>query len=207
MSTAFFIYKASKVMKLADALNEFFTALARKQKENEGAFALLYAPRHCYLALARKDGEGVKFFNAKGEINPKEIEDVFEARVFNSAAELRWLNERDGAGSARALADTGDFKFFGDEPQPEKGIVGELSQQYLLWGKSAQASANGWTQFATARIGAFNVPLDGLGKGDHARFVAREYLREYEDGNVCVAQERLIGLEVEKAKQEVKSNA
>src|SRR5205085_116400 len=136
----------------------------------------------------------------------KEAEDVFEARVFNSVAELRWLNERDGMGLARVLADAGDFKFFGDEPKPEDGLVGELRQQYLLWGKSAKVSANGWTQFATARIGAFNVPLDGLGKGDNARFVAREYLRVYEDGNVCVTEERLIGLEVEKAKQEVKSN-
>jgi CRISPR-associated protein (TIGR03984 family) len=202
MSAKLFIYKASKLMKLADALKEFFT----KQKENESAFALLYAPRQCYLALARKDGEGAKFFNAKGEIKPEEVEDVFEARVFNSLAELRWLNERDGAGLARALADAGDLKFFGDEPQPEKGIVGELPQQYLLWGKSAQASANGWTQFATARIGAFHVPVDGLSKGEFARFIAREYLREYEDGNVCVAQERLIGLETMKAKQEAKSN-
>src|SRR5436853_5565017 len=126
MSMALFIYKANNPMKLADALKEFFTALAQKQKENEVAFALLYAPRHCYLALARKDGEGAKFFNAEGEINLKEAEDVFEARVFNSVAELRWLNERDGMGLARVLADAGDFKFFGDEPKPEDGLVREI---------------------------------------------------------------------------------
>ncbi len=195
MSASLFIYKASDLMKLVDALGDFFTKLTQKRKADEKTFALLYAPRHCYLALARKDDEGVKFFNADGEIKREEVDAVFEARVFNSVAELRWLNERDGAGRAAVLTDADDFEFFGHGPSLKEDVVGELTQQYLLWGRSARASANGWTRFATARIGAFDAPVDGLGKGARACFVAREYLKEYQDGNVCVAQERLIGLE------------
>lgn len=194
MSTALFIYEAGRSMTLAHALTDFFAALGQGQKESDAAFALLYAPRRCYLARARKVGEGVQFFNAEGQIGHKEVEDVFEARVFNSVAELRWLNERNAEGRAVVLADAGGLRFFGDEPRQEGDIVNTLPQHYLLWGKSTQRSANGWTQFATARIGMFHVPLDGLSKGDHASFVAREYLKEYEDGNVGVAQERLIGL-------------
>lgn len=143
------------------------------------SYAILYAPKSCFLALF----DGTNFVDENN--NPIDISDVFEARVFNADKELRWINETNGKGKSTIISDA-NF--------PDATVI---EQKYLFWGKRNGQSSNGWTQFAEARIGAFYVPK--VINTDYAQFTAVEYLGEYEDGNVAVVDERLTGIsEVEK---------
>jgi CRISPR-associated protein (TIGR03984 family) len=161
---------------LADALNNY----KDQGFLGEKAFAILYTPQHCHLALVDNTG---KFFNQAGEFIPQ---GVFEARIFNDKAELRWLHESNGKGR---------FAIISDSSFPNN--AGTIKQTYLLWGESMGPSQNGWTEFAEARIGSFLVPVAGLSaeKKCKAQFTAIEYLGEFEDGNVAVVDERLTGIE------------
>jgi CRISPR-associated protein (TIGR03984 family) len=148
--------------------------------ELDKAYAILYAPNKCFLALLNKSGA----FEVKDNAAKFDISRVFEARIFNKGAELRWLNEADGKGQMAIISDAS----FPD-------AVGTIPQTYLLWGRSTGIFDGDWTQFAEARIGAFHVPLPKVPAQDYARLMAIEYLKECEDGNVAVADERLTGIE------------
>lgn len=139
------------------------------------SYAILYSSDKCYLALF----DGVKFVDEKGELD---ITRVFEARIFNSEKELRWLNESGGKGVSIVISDAS----FSDAIERNKEI------KYLFWGKKNGEPANGWTQFAEARIGAFYVPKEIF--SDYAQFTAIEYLGEFADGNIAVIDERLTGI-------------
>ena len=171
------------------------------------AIALLYAPHKCFLAKVNSDG---KFENNKGEVIDVEKEAVFEARVFNAKAELRWLNKENGAGEAVVLCEDKAQKFFSVEPQADDKIYARIDppQTYLMWGESIGASSNGWTKFAEARIRPFYVPIGDINNKQkrRAHFKAVEYLGEYSDGNVAVAEERLTGIQAVAVKQEAKEN-
>lgn len=168
-----------------------------------GAFALLYAPQHCFLAKVNSSG---KFENGNGKIIDVEKEAVFEARLFNQDAELRWLNKENGAGGAVVLCEDQTKKFFGVEPKAADKIYARVEppQTYFLWGESIGPSNNGWTKFAEARIGSFLVPVAGIAANQkqRAQFTAVEYLGEYEDGNVAVTEERLTRIQAVATKQE-----
>lgn len=191
VETALFISRATKNQKLVDAITACGAAF-------HGAVALLYAPHKCFLATVNSNG---KFQDNTSEIDAST---VFEARVFNEAAELRWLNKENGKGAAVVLCEDNTKKFF-DETKPDDKIYAKIDppQTYLLWGQSAAESKNGWTKFAEARIHPFFVPIDGVAAKDidkaekpRAQFTAVEYLGEYEDGNVAVCEERLKGIEI-----------
>jgi CRISPR-associated protein (TIGR03984 family) len=165
-------------------------------------YAVLYSPRSCFLALVSNG----RFQSSTDEIDVVQ-EAVFEARVFNEAAELRWLNQANGAGPAVVLSGSNTHTFFDVEPEPfrtivngeSKSLAGTIPQTYLLWGESVGSSSeSGWTQFAEARIGSFFVPISNNKISDKNRvgacFTAIEYVGEYEDGNVAVSEERLTGI-------------
>lgn len=141
----------------------------------EKTFALLYASNKCFLCLVDKAGS----IEVKG--NKLNMEKVFEARIFNGKAELRWLK---GFGE----------KIVSDETfTNDKNFVEKFDQNYLVWGEKNASPHNGWTQFATARIGTFYLPE--IINTNHAQFTAVEYLMaEEENGNVFVADERLTGI-------------
>lgn len=144
------------------------------------SFAILYSPGECFLLKIGKDG---KFQSENGEISPKNI---FEARIFNGKAELRWFNDN-GKGVAAILSETKTDERFGGE------ICLTNPQNYLLWGEASpnnQAVGN-WTELAEARIGKFHVPIKTASR---AHFTAIEYLCEFADGNVAVFDERLTGI-------------
>lgn len=171
---------------LEEAIDEYREIL----DDDEKAYAILYTPRDCHLLLVDKAG---KFFDNDGEFMPQ---NVFEARIFNHKAELRWLNESDGRGKMAIISE----KSFPD-------TVDTIRQIYLLWGESLGANNQiGWTKFATARIGSFYVPVQLEVGQTYARFTAVEYLRKYEDGNVAVVDERLTGIEGYDPKKENKNN-
>ncbi|RME55728.1 MAG: hypothetical protein D6795_02550, partial [Deltaproteobacteria bacterium] len=113
---------------------------------------------------------------------------------------LRWLDPKDRPTRWAVLSERGDLPLFGGK-KVEVPVLDILEQRYLLWGRCTKGSRNGWTEFTSAETGAFFMPLGNLAPGDYAQFRVREYLREYADGNVAVAEERLVGLCKQKAPQ------
>lgn len=184
-------------------------ALAAAGATFDRASALLYAPHKSFLGIARKMDDDWKIYRgwfdkANGNAVVEEaISDtlIYEARIFNKTAELRWLNQENGRGDAVVLCEDSAKKFFdinASEFRPNnKGIVDTIEQTYLLWGESVGASIGDWAKFAEARIGSFFVPIATITQGNQrAQFTAIEYLGEYQDGNVAVAEERLCGIEM-----------
>lgn len=160
--------------------SDFDLAVTKFVESYGESFAILYSPSECFLLKVGKDGD---FQSSSGEISPKS---VFEARIFNGKAELRWFNDN-GKGVAVTLSETDTEEKFGGE------ICLTNPQKYLLWGEvSPTNQANGdWTEFAEARIGKFHVPIKTTSR---AHFTAIEYLCEFADGNVAVIDERLTGI-------------
>ena len=142
-------------------------------------FAILYAPKKCFLGLVNKDGN----IEVKDNVDKFNIDKVYEARVFNSEKELRWLS----SGETETLTDNCLKKV-----ESFANVI--ENQKYLLWGQSTGATSGDWTQFAEARIGAFFVPLKNVAEKGYAQFTAIEYLKEFADGNVAVFEERLTGI-------------
>jgi len=176
--------KDEEPINLTAAVKSFATGFGKDLPEQ--TFAVLYAPGKCHLAIL----QGQEFHNANGKIDTAS---VFEARVFNEKAEMRWLNIASGSGKAVVLSKE-DKQVFADKR--DESYVDTIDQDYLLWGRSTGKPVGDWTQFAEARIGAFLVPLKSVAKDAYAKFTAIEYLGEYEDGNVAVAEERLTGIEI-----------
>lgn len=202
--------RANKKMTLSDALTACLSVLSTKK-----TVALLYTPQHCKLALL----ENGVLRQSKGEVI--DLKEVFEARVFNEDAELRWLNEQDGSGRAVLLSAR-------EIPQPCRNQLPDdaslqalhtLPQTYLLWGEGVDQTkaraknglADGWSRLTTARIGWLDVPVPGIQEKERVHLKALEYLAEYDadgklvqdgqtveedkrHGNVAVAAERLLCL-------------
>lgn len=200
-------HRIGKDLTLRDALQE--CALALKPAKLLDTVAVLYSPERCRFAVfSIKDatnGNGVQLLDEQdNEIAASFLDEVFEARVFNQNAELRWLHRMAGKGSAALLSEEPISACLSEPPQPEFDYgqldqLEPLEQRYLLWGESAGlAGKANWEHLTAARIGYLNVPLTGvkLSDGDRVQLVAREYLAQVDDhGNVAVVEERLIGLE------------
>src|SRR5205085_5137253 len=135
-------------------------------------------------------------FEVQDSADKFSADNIFEARIFNTQAELRWLKS---CGAAIITEET--FK-------SDKDFVGTNPQSYLLWGQSTgKPSDDGkWTQFGEARIGAFFVPVPRVAEKGYAQITAVEYLKKYEDGNVAIVDERLLGIEAIQTKGETQGN-
>lgn len=188
MSTTLFVYARQKI-----ALNEALSAFAGMIGANR-ATAILYSPRRCQLAIfangALQGSEG----------QPVDMGSVFEARVFNEAAELRWLNDPGQEQCHRAVILTEQdcsAKLDGWSCQPKKDVIDTLDQTYLLWGEgTGRAMKDGWSELAMARIGGLKVPVSAVGKNQRVVLHSLEYVIEAEHGNAVVFDERLMKLEV-----------
>ena len=162
----------------------------------QDAVALLYSPTFCRFLKVNADGD---FTDSNGAIF--NVQSVFEARIFNSDHELRWLNQKGGKGKAVLLSEQ-TISNFGN-PIPEISALDVLKQEYLLWGQGVSDYGNGWSKLSEARIGTLDVPLGGVNnKKMRAKLIAKEYIglcegKAGEYGNVAVLEERLIKLEVE----------
>ena len=171
------------------AANGVTLSWALRHAAPSGGIALLTSPRRYHVALLDDMGEVI---SRKGEI---QLDDVFEARVFSPASELRWLHASDGQG--RAVVLTEDATALPDElserPDPLNAVDTNASG-YLLWGRAAAVAGDGWTTFATERIGTLDIPAD-ITTG-HARVTIREYVAvDPMHGNAYIAEERLLGFE------------
>lgn len=170
----------------------------------QDAIALLYSPESCYFAKFEPSGDLTKWNqeNSNQELELDYLNSyIFEARIFNETHELRWLNQKEGKGTAvliseQKLAKLGDI----DEnfmTYLEK-IPDEKYRQYLLWGERTETRlSNGWLRLSTARIGSLDIPLgNSLRENQRVYLNTVEYLGEVDDfGNVSVIEERLVNLE------------
>jgi CRISPR-associated protein (TIGR03984 family) len=131
------------------------------------------------------------------ELDPRET-NVYEARVFNKIAEVRWWNDPGGQEHRAAVISEQPIAPDG-WPMPETlTITGRISQSYLLWGRRGgtpeRLMAAGWTSLTTARIGSLDVPIASTEREKRFEIYATEYLKVFADGNVGVVEERLLGI-------------
>jgi len=175
---------ASPAMTLRQALADCATLFA-----DNTATALLYAPQACTLAALR----GGTLCDVDGHAVP--LGAVFEARVFNTRAELRWLLAATG-GRAAVISESADN--LPDWGAANLSFFEPRSQQYLLWGEGVGAPpAPGWSRLAEARVGKLDVPIADIPAHGHVILSVCEYLKVVDDhGNVAVVEERLLNLEV-----------
>jgi len=190
MSNHLYIYSLANIS-LQEALQKWGSVVSN-------AVGLLYSPQSCQLVKVDTNGDlsdsSNKQFNLLEQANS-----IFEARIFNKNAELRWLNELGGKGQAVLIAE----KVLDDIPeQPEREkreILETIQQKYLLWGqKTNTALKAGWQRLAAARIGTLDIPLnETISKKQRVYLTTKEYLAEIDSyGNVDVIEELLLALEV-----------
>lgn len=155
--------------------------------------ALLYSRSSCQFAKVQKNGN---LTSVKGE--KLDIEDIFEARVFNQASELRWLNNLNGKGQAVLLSEELNIANYLDNSIPNLTDLYTIKQEYILWGETVAKTLNsGWSQLAKSQIGSLYVPVNCSTANKRIYLTAVEYLKADEEyGNVSVVEERLTGLEV-----------
>jgi CRISPR-associated protein (TIGR03984 family) len=181
---------------LPQALDAFF-AIDKVANEKD-TWAILYSPGRCFLARLAMGQRiiGAAKEEEPSELSPGDLTAIFEARVFNNLLEMRWLNDPNGNHTTAVISET-QPTFAGIQLQDDPKVIGAIDpwHQYLLWGQSTGRTTDDGTQFATARIGAYYIPIPKVPKETYARFKAVEYLKTYEDGNVAVFDERLIGIE------------
>jgi CRISPR-associated protein (TIGR03984 family) len=163
--------------------------------------ALLYAPDRCRFA-AFVDGQ---LRDEKGDaLSEQALRNIFEARVFNCAAELRWLHTGNHEGNAALLSEQDISTYLQTNLTAESEFekldeLDSMEQCYLLWGEGTGISPSpGWQRLTAARIGRLNVPLrKTVTSGMRVQLHSCEYLREVDcHGNVAVVEERLLKLEV-----------
>lgn len=198
MSTQLHLWLNEQPLPLAMALEACAAFL-------EGAVALLYSPSWCRFArLLQAEVETVA---PDGKRDTRAFgcwAEVYEARVFNDRAELRWLHCENGSGVAVVLSEDPSFQLDEGFTHQEVDVLmqnGLRNLRYLLWGTIDHTpESSGWVRVQTARIGYLWVPLDTDQLGDvrqrRVAVRARQYVAEFEDANVGVIEERLLGLEV-----------
>jgi|DewCreStandDraft_2_1066082.scaffolds.fasta_scaffold00340_13 CRISPR-associated protein (TIGR03984 family) len=177
--------------------SQAFAAVA----EGLPAIAILYTPEKCHLARFA-DGQ---FMNVQGQ--PFDISRVYEARIFNENAELRWLNDPGPAKQHRSVILAGSdlahkLADRWEKPQKTATIIHTLKQTYLLWGQGTGETSNGWSTLAMARVGALQVPVPNVPDKANVLLHSIEYLEERDHGNVVVFDERLIGLKIDSKSEE-----
>jgi CRISPR-associated protein (TIGR03984 family) len=170
---------------LGDALKDSAALLA-------DAIALVYSPTACCFAKS-EDG---RLINAAQR--PILLDDIFEARVFNPTYELRWLKSAHPVGEAVILAEQDISAPAGWQFVESLSCLAKEAQQYLLWGEGLHSDlSQGWGTLATARIGRLPIPLANLKPHQRVALKTCEYFQVHDQfGNVVVAEERLIKLEV-----------
>jgi CRISPR-associated protein (TIGR03984 family) len=166
-------------------------AIADCHKCLNDSVGLLYSPESCLLSQVK--GTHVAGSDGK-EIH---LDRVFEARIFNSHYELRWLNQQGGKGIAVLLSEQEIKDFWTGEIESLQAIDIQ-DQTYLLWGEGYSASLkSGWSRLATSRLGKLDVPIDGVDQSkQRVKLIAKEYFQRLDHlhGNVVVAEERLVQL-------------
>lgn len=162
--------------------------------EQHRTVALLYAPDRCRFATF---ADGQLLDEKDAALSEQALRNIFEARVFNCAAELRWLHTGDQKGDTALLSEqelTSNYQL--KLPNDASFVALQtLLQIYLLWGEGIEQKntglTDGWSRLTAARIGKLNVPRTGVNEKDRVQLITLEYLAEYDErGNVVQYDER-----------------
>ncbi len=176
---------------LDEAVEQFLAATGEAE-----ATGILYTPRRCLVVRIRRGSDGPVFEHPK-----EQPVDAYEARVFTGEAELRWLNDPTPTACHQAvvISERDLAEPVASWDRNELTATKVLDQQYLLWGETdSGAQPDGWVRLSTARVGAYWVPIDARpGPKQQVCLRTREYLQRARYGNVVVAEERLVGFELE----------
>jgi CRISPR-associated protein (TIGR03984 family) len=169
---------SAETISLSDAIDR------HSEELGSGAVALVYSPQACSIGSL---DAGV----IRGAHGVLDMGTAFEARIFSTTTELRWLHVRNGEGTAVIVSEQGTGT-------PAFNSVDALDGTYLLWGTgTGREPAPGWSEVAESRIGALQIPLHGVPDGGRAVLRYREYIAQEDGyGNAAVVEERLMGLEV-----------
>jgi CRISPR-associated protein (TIGR03984 family) len=166
-------------------------ALEQYKKCFELAVGIFYSPTKCHFGQVR----GQTVANEEGKV--AKLIGVFEARIFNDNAELRWLQQSAGLGKAVLLFESNNVtQAYVQKDSDTLQAIHSIPQEYILWGQgNARSAFNGWSYLSEARIGQIAVPISNIGTKERVALQVKEYLQECDDqGNVAVVEERLIGL-------------
>ena len=178
----------------------------RSSLTGKETIALLYSPKDCQFARLGHNNGVIALLNHENEpIEASDLAQVFEARIFNENAELRWLNQSAGLGravflweeSASPQAPATNTAINGYDPIETLTELECLEQDYLLWGEGwtkPDQWGEGWSRLTLARIGPLAVPIKDLHQHQSAVMKVREYLKADDYGNLSVVEERLLGV-------------
>jgi len=151
------------------------------------ATALVYSPAQCRLG---------RFDNGRLDFHDEaiDIHDIFEARVFNAAGELRWV--ADGRAAFLTEEESQKPKEWTSLEEKNRPLFFQEGQ-YILWGQRREAQ-DGWVNLFEHRVGNRWVPFRAEGKmkdGDRLAITYAEYIATADaNGNQAVVAERLTGL-------------
>lgn len=184
------------------ALETVFKAVkAALTSPEDRAVGLFYTPRVCTFAVMSDGGlhgPPESSLGSNGTFAEAVTAQAYEARLFHPDWEVRWLRQG-RAGRLAVLWDRAEAARpdLGDPGSEDwKDIRDNLPQKYLLWGKPVEEK-DGWVKLTNARIGTLWAPIAKTPSSNKARAVlkTREYLQTLNHGNVCVVEERLLGLD------------
>ncbi len=166
------------------------------------AVGLVYG-RHCRFILADRSG------TTTNQTGIDLLDDVWEARLFNPGAELRWLQT-----DADATHRFGQCALIHDDPCESPELATKplaysalLAQTGLFWG-AVDAEASGdtassdrkeWQCLKSGQIGTLWVPCGPIGH-DHTPILrSQEYVSHPDEhGNVAIIEQRLLDVSVVK---------
>jgi len=136
--------------------------------------------------------------NVVSTLNNETLDWGFEARIFNSNYELRWLNQSNGEGIAVLLSEQGIESYF--KKSVDLDAIKAQEQAYFLWGEGYKAILKpGWSRLTTARLGKLDIPVGGVNQSkQRVKLITKEYFQCLAElhGNVIVAEERLMDLQL-----------
>ena len=209
--TAFLHIQSKSSVALLDALAAAGSELAGSPAMP--AAGLLYSPQRCEIVRMQFDGQtatlaSIRLANglpSEQVLTALDVADVIEARVFSSAAELRWVRNASGGGrdGCAALLQESPSSMPSGWTARSIATTQVLEHQYPLRGRPTDdggALPAGWARLAGPLGQALFVPVPAAPVGRSICLLAREYCvadpelaAEHSHGNVVVMDERLIG--------------
>jgi CRISPR-associated protein (TIGR03984 family) len=132
------------------------------------------------------------------------MDSLFEIRVFDEHAELRWLRNANLGTCVLVAENSNDFTEAASAlpglvpTKTERAFTDSVSLNYFVWGESVGLVGDGpsgiWTKLSNTRIGSQLVPIEAA-TGSLVVVNACEYIGiENQFGNAAVIEERWLGL-------------
>lgn len=182
-------YQTTEEIRLYDAIQDSSDFL-------DSAVGLLYSPQACFLIKLHRGRDSTEI-ETSSDVDI-DLAFVFEAKIFNSLAELRWLHQDEGYGKAVLLSEENRGTIW--QESESLTAIATIQQQYVLWGEGKENATDsqpkpGWSRLVANRIGYLDVPISEVPANGKVILTSREYLQEGSYGNVFVCEEKLNSYE------------